>query len=73
MQIDQDNEIMAFLAEANESKIFQIQIDDFMSISSKVINYSFNSFFAGLYPCFADFEYHFFASSMFFSTPLPST
>lgn len=30
-QIDQDNEIMAFLAEANKSEIFESQIDDFMS------------------------------------------
>lgn len=30
-QIDQDNEIMAFLAEANKSEIFESQIEDFMS------------------------------------------
>lgn len=30
-QIDQDNEIMAFLAEANKSKVFESQIEDFMS------------------------------------------
>lgn len=30
-QIDQDNEIMAFLAEANKSEVFESQIEDFMS------------------------------------------
>ncbi len=30
-QIDQDNEIMAFLAEANRSEVFESQIEDFMS------------------------------------------
>lgn len=30
-QIDQDNEIMAFLAEANKSEIFESQVEDFMS------------------------------------------
>lgn len=30
-QIDQDNEIMAFLVEANKSEIFESQIEDFMS------------------------------------------
>ena len=30
-QIDQDNEIMVFLAEANKSEIFESQIEDFMS------------------------------------------
>ena len=30
-QIDQDNEIMAFLAEANKSEIFESQLEDFMS------------------------------------------
>ncbi|MDO4939360.1 MAG: SbcC/MukB-like Walker B domain-containing protein [Lachnospiraceae bacterium] len=30
-QIDQDNEIMAFLAEADKSEIFESQIEDFMS------------------------------------------
>ncbi len=30
-QIDQDNEIMMYLAEANKSEIFESQIDDFMS------------------------------------------
>lgn len=30
-QIDQDNEIMAFLAEANKSEIFESQIEDLMS------------------------------------------
>lgn len=30
-QIDQDNEIMAFLAESNKSEIFESQIEDFMS------------------------------------------
>ena len=30
-QIDQDNEIMAFLAETNKSEIFESQIEDFMS------------------------------------------
>lgn len=31
LQIDQDNEIMAFLAEANKSEVFESQIEDFMS------------------------------------------
>lgn len=30
-QIDQDNEIMAFLAEVNKSEVFESQIEDFMS------------------------------------------
>ena len=30
-QIDQDNEIMSFLAEANKSEVFESQIEDFMS------------------------------------------
>ena len=30
-QIDQDNEIMAFLAETNKSEVFESQIEDFMS------------------------------------------
>lgn len=30
-QIDQDNEIMAFLAEANKSEVFESQIEDFMN------------------------------------------
>ena len=30
-QIDQDNEIMMYLAEANKSEVFESQIDDFMS------------------------------------------
>lgn len=30
-QIDQDNEIMAYLAEANKSEVFESQIEDFMS------------------------------------------
>ena len=30
-QIDQENEIMAFLAEANKSEVFESQIEDFMS------------------------------------------
>ena len=30
-QIDQDNEILAYLAEANKSEVFESQIDDFMS------------------------------------------
>ncbi len=30
-QIDQDNEIMLFLAEANKSEVFESQIEDFMS------------------------------------------
>lgn len=30
-QIDQDNEIMVFLAEANKSEVFESQIEDFMS------------------------------------------
>lgn len=30
-QIEQDNEIMTFLAEANRSKVFESQIEDFMS------------------------------------------
>ena len=30
-QIDQDNEIMAFLAETNKSEVFESQIEDFMN------------------------------------------